>query len=74
MRLWKCSKCKKRRFKEWALNNGYDENAKSYDCTIDRINPYGNYEPNNCRWVSMAVQNKNKRSQYDLKEGESDGH
>lgn len=48
-------------FKEWALANGYDEKAKQWECTIDRINPYGNYEPNNCRWVSMKVQNNNKR-------------
>ena len=48
-------------FKEWAINNGYDENAERGQCTIDRINPYGNYEPNNCRWVTMAEQAKNKR-------------
>ena len=29
--------------------------------TIDRINPYGNYEPNNCRWADISTQNKNKR-------------
>lgn len=49
-------------FKEWALSHGYDENADRGKCTIDRINPYGNYEPNNCRWVGMDVQNKNKRA------------
>lgn len=48
-------------FKEWALNNGYDEFAKRGSCTIDRIDPYGNYTPNNCRWVSMKEQAKNKR-------------
>lgn len=48
-------------FKEWAMQNGYDENAKRGECTIDRIDPYGNYEPKNCRWVSMAEQAKNKR-------------
>ena len=49
-------------FKEWAIHNGYNENAEYGQCTIDRIDPYGNYEPNNCRWVSMAEQAKNKRN------------
>lgn len=44
-------------FKEWALNNGYKEGL-----TLDRIDCNENYEPSNCRWVSMAVQNSNKRS------------
>lgn len=43
-------------FYKWAINNGYQENL-----TIDRINNNGNYEPNNCRWTTMAEQNKNKR-------------
>lgn len=48
-------------FKKWALQNGYDEKAEYGKCTIDRIDPCGNYEPGNCRWVSMAEQAKNKR-------------
>lgn len=44
-------------FEKWALSNGYAENL-----TIDRIDNNGNYEPNNCRWVSMEIQNKNKRA------------
>lgn len=48
-------------FRDWALQNGYDEKAEYGQCTIDRIDPYGNYEPSNCRWVSMAEQAKNKR-------------
>lgn len=27
--------------------------------SIDRINVYGNYEPNNCRWASSAEQHRN---------------
>lgn len=52
-------------FKRWAENNGYDKNAKHGDCTIDRINPNGNYEPSNCRWVNMATQNNNKAKKMD---------
>ena len=48
-------------FKEWAYSNGYDENAAQYECTIDRINNDGNYEPSNCRWVDMKTQSKNTR-------------
>lgn len=49
-------------FKNWSFTNGYDVSAKYGVCTLDRINPYGNYEPTNCRWVSMKVQNENKRT------------
>ncbi len=48
-------------FRKWAYANGYDENAPKGKCTIDRIDVNGNYEPSNCRWVSMGEQNKNKR-------------
>lgn len=42
-------------FYNWAINNGYKENL-----TIDRINNDGNYEPSNCRWVTMKEQNRNQ--------------
>ena len=42
-------------FYEWALANGYKETL-----TIDRIDGNGNYEPSNCRWVTVTEQNRNK--------------
>lgn len=46
-------------FYKWAIENGYSENL-----TIDRIDVNGNYEPSNCRWVTMKVQNNNQRSNH----------
>ena len=48
-------------FYNWAMKNGYDKNAPINQCTIDRIDVDGIYEPSNCRWVSQAVQIANKR-------------
>ena len=48
-------------FRKWAYDNGYDENAKRGECTIDRIDVNGNYEPSNCRWADKDMQNYNKR-------------
>jgi len=41
----------------WAKNHGYEEKL-----TIDRIDVNGNYEPENCRWISMFDQQSNKRT------------
>jgi hypothetical protein len=32
--------------------------------TLDRINPFGNYEPGNCRWATRKEQAANKRATY----------
>jgi hypothetical protein len=31
------------------------------DLTLDRVDPYGNYEPGNCRWASAREQRWNQR-------------
>lgn len=47
-------------FYNWSIQNGWQKNL-----TIDRIESKGNYEPNNCRWVTMEVQLRNtKRNKY----------
>ena len=53
--------CKKWRdapkeFNEWALKNGYKEGLQ-----IDRENNNGNYTPNNCRFVTRAINMANRR-------------
>jgi hypothetical protein len=37
--------------------------------TLDRINPFGNYEPANCRWATVSEQNRNKRRSTTNQEG-----
>lgn len=42
-------------FSSWALNNGWREGL-----TIDRIDNNRNYEPKNCRWVSLSANSRKK--------------
>lgn len=37
-------------FEKWALSNGWEQGL-----TIDRIDITGNYEPDNCRWISRKT-------------------
>lgn len=47
-------------FYDWSMANGYDENAPRGKCTIDRIDNDKGYLPENCRWVDMKVQTRNR--------------
>ena len=46
-------------FYNWAMTNGYNPKAKKGECTLDRIDHNGNYEPSNCRWITIQEQQRN---------------
>lgn len=60
-------------FREWSYANGYDDTTplNKHTCTLDRINPYGNYEPSNCRWADAKTQALNTRKNW---KGVSNGY
>lgn len=46
-------------FYNWAISNGYQDHL-----SIDRIDVNGNYEPSNCRWVTIKEQCNNKTNNH----------
>lgn len=48
---------------ESAFINFYDDMIDGYsaELELDRRDPFGNYEPSNCRWVTRKVNCNNKR-------------
>ena len=48
-------------FRDWSLKNGYNDTL-----TIDRIDNEKGYYPDNCRWVSMRTQQRNKSRNRDI--------
>lgn len=49
-------------FAKWAYANGFSEEKTKSEQTIERKDVNGNYEPNNCCFVTMKEQNNNKRN------------
>lgn len=50
---------------QWSDFNKFIEDMgeiPSDDYSIDRIDPNGNYEPQNCRWIPLSEQRWNKRT------------
>ena len=49
-------------FREFMFLKGYDPNAPKGECTIERIDINGDYEPANCTIITLSKQQRNKTS------------
>lgn len=52
-------------FYSWSIANGWKE-----ELTLERLNVNGNYEPDNCTWVTWADQARNKRTTFKVTLGD----
>lgn len=48
-------------FYEWAMRNGYSD-----ELTLDRADTSKNYEPTNCRWISLSEQQRNRSNNRNI--------
>ena len=49
-------------FYKWAIEQGYDSEAKRGEFTIERIDHEGNYEPSNSKWITIKEKSSKKRN------------
>lgn len=49
-------------FADWAYKNGYSDTEEKGECTIERKDVNGDYEPSNCYFTNMFEQNCNRRN------------
>lgn len=59
----------------WRTFTNFYEDMKErpVGTSLDRINPFGNYEPGNCRWADRSTQAKNTRANASLPAAQPEG-
>jgi hypothetical protein len=63
----------------WLAADGFlnflaDMGKRPRNQTLDRKNPFGNYEPSNCRWATNKIQALNKRAAWEKAGGNPFGN